>query len=210
MTSVRIYRSSGGSVLSAKIVIDFGPRFALHSRRERFLREIEISSTCLDQPGGRAAGAGRALAEFLFIAVQEPNEPVGHIVRDVVRRWRIRVPVLFANESLNGVGQAFDRGSRDMTPPQDTPQRWRRGRPVRCRFFGSYPIRADGQLTCWSCSLQRFFWLPVCSVWRTVGHHRPITSHRTSATTLSAAGAGSDNSPARVMSSMECSVMYLE
>ena len=37
-----------------------------------------------------------------------------------------------------------------------------------------------------------------------------VTSHRASATTLSAAGVGSDNSPARVMSSMECSVMYFE
>ena len=35
--------------------------------------------------------------------------------------------------------------------------------------------------------------------------HRPAID-----TTLSPAGAGSDSSPVRVMSSMECSVMYLE
>ena len=37
-----------------------------------------------------------------------------------------------------------------------------------------------------------------------------VTYHRTSATTLSAAGVGSDSSPVRVMSSIECSVMYFE
>ena len=70
------------------------------------------------------------------------------------------------------------------------------------------PIRADGQLTSGTCSLQASWaaclqcLVPACLF--------AVTSHRTSATTLSAAGAGSDNSPTRVMSSMECSVMYLE
>ena len=50
--------------------------------------------------------------------------------------------------------------------------------------------------------------LAACLVW--FRRLSAGTSHRASATTLSAAGVGSDNSPARVMSSMECSVMYFE
>jgi hypothetical protein len=52
--------------------------------------------------------------------------------------------------------------------------------------------------------------LAACLVMFAAVGLRPITSHRTIATTLPAAGACSDNSPARAMSSMECSVMYFE
>jgi len=78
---------------------------------------------------------------------------------------------------------------------------------MRNRLFGGHPIRANGQLTCLPCSLQRFF---GCLSGIGTDDLQPTTSHRTIATTLSAAGVGSDNSPARVMSSMECSVMYFE
>ena len=70
------------------------------------------------------------------------------------------------------------------------------------RLVGSYPIRADSQLTLWTPCLQD---RRRCSVFQATWW-----SYRTIATTLSAAGVDSDNSPARVMSSMECSVMNFE
>ena len=185
------------------LVIDFGPRLTLHSPRQRYSPRDRDFSTCLDQQGGPAAGAGRALCRGFYIAFEalsSRTEPVGQIVRDVVRRWRIRVPVLFANESLNG-RCCSNRVSRD-----------RRTLHIghRCgAVFGMLPIRARADYVL--VVLLKDVWLPVDlrRIYAAI-LSPPITSHRTSATTLSAAGVGSDNSAARVMSSIECSVMYFE
>ena len=135
VTSVRICRSSGGSALSAKTsllisahVLPCILNVSAISARSRFSRLVWIN-----RAAGRPEQTERS-AEFLFIAAQEPNEPVGHIVRDVVRRWRIRVPVLFANESLNGVGQAFE----PRVPRHDTSARY--FRKVATRQAGAVPV----------------------------------------------------------------------
>ena len=74
------------------------------------------------------------------------------------------------------------------------------------QLFGCLLSALDGQITPGKSRLQptRTICCAVPAAWCGVNFHRA------SATTLSASGVGSDNSPARAMSSIECSVMYLE
>jgi hypothetical protein len=91
---------------------------------------------------------------------------------------------------------------------------------MRYRIFGDQPSHADADLRRSGELRQDEIW-----IWpQRVPSHRSDSSdapHRkrsimakfyrpASATTLSASGVGSDNNPTRVMSSMDCSVMYFE
>jgi hypothetical protein len=102
-----------------------------------------------------------------------------------------------------------DQVSNDMAPPH------RAFRNVATRQSGAEPpFRELPYPRRWSAYvlvvLPTKIFLAACLVMFDAVGLRPITFYRTSATTLSATGVGSDNSPTRVMSSMECSVMYFE
>jgi hypothetical protein len=97
-----------------------------------------------------------------------------------------------------------DQVSNDMAPPHRAFRNLAAEPPFREL---PYPRRWSAYVLV---VLPTKIFLAACLVMFDAVGLRAITFYRTSATTLSATGVGSDNSPTRVMSSMECSVMYFE
>ena len=80
-------------------------------RQPRFMARSTFSDLfgSTGWPGGRSRSS--ALPSFFSSPLRSrASEPVGHIVRDVVRRWRIRVPVLFANGFSMAMTKRSNRG----------------------------------------------------------------------------------------------------